>query len=153
MLDIFSDISGGATFSHVLIELIAVLIMVASMYLITKYLIHDYRDRIHSAEKDIKKYRAEAEHFRRESLSFVEGLSQEIDRQFDLWHLTHAEKEIALLLIKGLPTRTISEFRHVSEKTVRQQSTSIYKKAMVAGRSELAAYFLEDLMLPTQSRA
>ena len=41
----------------------------------------------------------------------------------------------------------ISEMRQVKEKTVRQQATQIYAKSGYAGRHELAAHFIEDLML------
>lgn len=66
--------------------------------------------------------------------------------QFSLWELSPSESEIALLLIKGLSMREISEARQVKEKTIRQQATSIYSKSGHAGRHELAAHFIEDLM-------
>ena len=40
----------------------------------------------------------------------------------------------------------IAALREVKEKTVRQQATSIYAKAGYAGRHELVAHFIEDLM-------
>jgi len=66
--------------------------------------------------------------------------------QFFRWGLSPSESEVALLLIKGLSMREISEARQVKEKTVRQQATSIYAKSGYAGRHELAAHFIEDLM-------
>jgi len=66
--------------------------------------------------------------------------------QFSRWELSPSESEVALLLIKGLSMREISEARQVKEKTVRQQATSIYAKSGYAGRHELAAHFIEDLM-------
>ena len=41
-----------------------------------------------------------------------------------------------------------TDLRGTHEKTVRAQSASIYAKAGLAGRSELAAFFLEDLLVP-----
>ena len=38
--------------------------------------------------------------------------------------------------------------RATSERTVREQARSVYRKAGVSGRSGLSAYFLEDLLLP-----
>lgn len=67
-------------------------------------------------------------------------------RQFSQWRLSPSESEVALLLIKGLSMREISAAREVKEKTVRQQATSIYAKSGCAGRHELAAHFIEDLM-------
>jgi hypothetical protein len=38
------------------------------------------------------------------------------------------------------------------ERTVRQHGVVVYQKSGLAGRAELAAYFLEDLMLPEEER-
>ena len=67
-------------------------------------------------------------------------------RQFSEWGLSPSENEVALLLIKGLSMREIAQARQVKEKTVRQQATSVYAKSGYAGRHELAAHFIEDLM-------
>lgn len=72
----------------------------------------------------------------------------EIDRQFDIWGLSPAEKEIGLLMLKGLSFKEAAEIRNASERTVRQQAQDIYRKASVAGRNEFAAWFLEELLLP-----
>ena len=66
--------------------------------------------------------------------------------QFSYWDLSPSESEVALLLIKGLSMKEIAEARQVKEKTVRQQATAIYAKSSYAGRHELAAHFIEDLM-------
>ena len=66
--------------------------------------------------------------------------------QFSQWDLSPSESEVALLLIKGLSMKEIAEARHVKEKTVRQQATGIYAKSGYAGRHELVAHFIEDLM-------
>jgi DNA-binding CsgD family transcriptional regulator len=74
--------------------------------------------------------------------------------QFTSWGLSPSESEVALLLIKGLSMKEIAEARQVKEKTVRQQATGIYAKSGYAGRHELVAHFIEDLMSssPDQSR-
>lgn len=73
-------------------------------------------------------------------------LLQVMKEQFSKWSLTASECEVALLLIKGLSMKEIAQVRQVKEKTVRGQATAIYAKANCAGRHELAAYFIEDLM-------
>jgi len=73
-------------------------------------------------------------------------IRQLIDQQFGLWHLSHSEKDVALMLIKGFSMKEIAEFRQTQEKTVRQQATTIYKKSALSGRQELAAFFLEDIL-------
>ena len=77
-----------------------------------------------------------------------EGLSAAIDSQFDRWQLTAAEREVALLLLKGLSHREIAALRDTSERTIRQQSQAIYAKSNLSGRAALSAFFLEDLLLP-----
>lgn len=66
--------------------------------------------------------------------------------QFADWGLSPSESEVALLLIKGLSMKEISSARDVKEKTIRQQATSVYAKSGCAGRHELVAHFIEDLM-------
>ena len=66
--------------------------------------------------------------------------------QFAAWGLSPSESEVALLLVKGLSMKEISLARVVKEKTVRQQASSVYAKSGHAGRHELVAHFIEDLM-------
>nr|HMN69592.1 helix-turn-helix transcriptional regulator [Bdellovibrionales bacterium] len=73
-------------------------------------------------------------------------------RQLTSWKLTISEKEVAFLLLKGLSLKEIAEIRKTSEKTARAQSTAIYEKSGLSGRSELAAFFLEDLLGPSEAR-
>ncbi|MCK6510738.1 LuxR C-terminal-related transcriptional regulator [Myxococcota bacterium] len=89
-----------------------------------------------------------AEHWREQNRSLVEGLSEAIDRQLGEWGLSEAESDVALLLLKGLALKEIADIRRVSERTVREQARAIYRKSELANRSELAAFFLEDLLSP-----
>lgn len=69
-----------------------------------------------------------------------------ISKQFLDWTLTESECEIGFLLIKGFSNKEIAALRSTEEKTIRDQSSSIYHKAKIRGRSELSAFFLEDLL-------
>ena len=91
---------------------------------------------------------AAAESWRRETEVLAEGLGRAIDSQCRQWKLSEAEHEVALLLLKGLSLREIASLRETSERTVRQQSLAVYRKAGLAGRAELSAFFLEDLLAP-----
>ena len=71
-----------------------------------------------------------------------------IDHQFERWELSPAEREVALLLLKGLRIEGDRGGARTSERTVRQQALAVYRKAGLAGRAELAAFFLEDLLRP-----
>jgi len=44
--------------------------------------------------------------------------------------------------------KEIADMRNTKLKIVQQQSQSIYQKTSLASRSELAAFFLEDLLPP-----
>lgn len=75
-------------------------------------------------------------------------LEDEIDQEFAKWGLTAAEREVALLMLKGFRHKEIAGLRATSERTVRQQAASVYRKAGVNGRAEFAAYFFEDRLSP-----
>ncbi|MCP4037721.1 MAG: LuxR family transcriptional regulator, partial [bacterium] len=73
---------------------------------------------------------------------------EEIDAQFDRWSLTPTERQVALLLLKGLGHKEVAATLDRSERTVRQHAIAVYRKSGLGGRAELAAFFLEDLLLP-----
>lgn len=77
-----------------------------------------------------------------------EGLQITIEDQLDTYQLTKAEREVAWLTIKGLSYSKIAEIRNVSERTVSQQISSIFKKSNVNNRHEFISGFVEDLMAP-----
>lgn len=81
------------------------------------------------------------------------NIHDHIAAAFDTWKLTVAEREIALLLLKGLKLKDIANARGTSERTVRQQAQAIYKKAGLEGRFELAAYFIEDVIESMETTA
>jgi DNA-binding CsgD family transcriptional regulator len=91
--------------------------------------------------------RLEADQWKAEARDLLKGLSQAIDHQLHRWGLTASEKEVALLLLKGLSFKEIADLRGTNESTVRQQARALYKKAGLTGRHELAAFFLEDLLV------
>lgn len=74
------------------------------------------------------------------------ALAEVIDRQFTDWGLTPAERDVALLAIKGLDVADIAQIRSAAQGTVRAQLTHIYAKAGVSGRAQFAAWFVEDLL-------
>ena len=92
----------------------------------------------------------------RGKLSQLDAKSREIasqyravmQKQFDTWGLTASEQDVVIGMLKGLSFREIAELRETREKTVRQQASSVYRKAGVASRNELAAWFFEDMLEP-----
>ena len=107
-----------------------------------------HRQEVQRLRGDLAKSKAEADRWRSEASELLQGLSHAIDHQFDRWDLSPAEREVALLLLKGLSTRDIADLRETREATVRQQAQGVYRKAQLEGRAELAAFFLEDLLAP-----
>ena len=99
-------------------------------------------------ERAIRHSHADLAVWKSRASELLQGLGRKIDEQFDYWHLSRAEKEVALLLIKGISLKELADIRGTSERTVRQQASSIYAKAGVESRAALAAFFLEDLLLP-----
>lgn len=95
----------------------------------------------------------ETAQWRARTAQFANGLSIAIDEQLGGWELSAAEKEVALLLLKGLTNKEIAQVRATTEQTVKQQSSSIYRKSGLASRSELSAFFLEDLLSPPPPEA
>jgi DNA-binding CsgD family transcriptional regulator len=91
----------------------------------------------------------EAERWRAEAHDALAGLGAAIERQCDRWALTEAERSVAILLLKGLSMKEVADARGTSERTARQQALAVYRKAGLAGRAELSAFFLEDLLLPS----
>jgi len=83
-----------------------------------------------------------------ERLSSMQGRAVEqvkwgIQEDFGQWALSDAERDIAWFMLRGLPLREIADLRGTSERTVRQQAQSIYRKAGLEGRSDLAGRVLE----------
>ncbi len=81
----------------------------------------------------------------------VKGLNQAIDEQLSAWELSPAEKEIALLLLKGITNREIAGIRKTSEHTIKQQASAVYRKAGFKTRGEMSAFFLGDLLEPAKA--
>ena len=106
------------------------------------------RSRSERLDRELIQSRADAQRWSREAQEVLKGLGAAIDAQFDKWGLSPAERDVALLQLKGLRHKEIADLRDTSERTVRQQALSIYRKAGLSGRSDLAAFFLEDLILP-----
>ena len=101
---------------------------------------------------DLEARGAERDAWRDNARKALEGLGQAVDKQFRTWQLTPAEREVALLLLKGYSHKHVASATGRSERTARQHATAVYQKAGLGSRAELAAYFLEDLFLPDAER-
>lgn len=145
-VDLFNDSAEGVRWFHLLLEVIVALAAATGFVVLMKDSFRKSRQLIQSREEILERDR-EVERWRSESQKYIQGLSAAIDAQLARWALSPSEKEIALLLLKGLSLKEIAQLRNTAEKTVRSQSVAIYSKSGLAGRSELAAFFLEDLLV------
>ena len=98
--------------------------------------------------RDLELARSEGDDWRSKVQSHLQGIRVEMEKQFDDWGMTAAEKEIGLLILKGLSHKEVAILRGTSDATVRQQAQSIYRKADLPGKTAFSAYFLEDLFSP-----
>ena len=144
--DVIYDYREGASMAHLLMEL--------SIALISFALIASLTVGIWRQSRSNNRLKAELA-----SLSEVNGqalppalatarheLALVLKEQFEIWKLTQTEREVAMLLLKGLSFKEIASVRNTLEKTVRQQASAIYKKARVSGRHAFSAWFIEDLL-------
>jgi len=130
--DIVNDlVNGGDSYLHITVEL---LVFAAISIVLFREL-----ERVKFLNKAVQEEKSKTARLAGELLTVIQ-------EEFAVWKLTPSEKDVALLLIKGLSMKEIADIRGVKEKTVRAQSTNIYAKSGYAGRHELAAHFIEDLM-------
>ena len=146
-VDLIEDSQTGVDVAHLAIEAIVMVLAVAGVAALWRGL-RAAEARAARLDRDLEAARKEAERYRTEAREALEGLGQAIDNQFNRWELTPAEREVALLLLKGLSHREVAELRSTSEATVRQQALMVYRKSGLRNRSDLSAFFLEDLLLP-----
>ncbi len=102
---------------------------------------------------DLSRVRSESDRWRSAARVHVEGLGRAISEQFKLWKLSDGEADIAMLMLKGLTQKEIAHLRGSEDGTVRQQAAAVYRKSGLSNRSELGAFFLEDLLSPNPGAA
>lgn len=156
-VDISADLHEGTSLGHVVAEAgILLVALLGTIFMARRLAITLRRARAAQQEalalaEQLEATRLESRRWQSEARELMKGLGAALDTQFDRWQLSPAEKEVALLLLKGLSHREIAGVRAVTEATARQQARAVYKKGGLSGRNDLAAFFLEDLMLPIES--
>jgi DNA-binding CsgD family transcriptional regulator len=149
IIDLLLDRASSPSAFHLLFEVVFVMACLGSVvYLWAGWM--QARRSLASVEKALSVQRADRDAWREKSRKLLRGLGEEISRQFEEWGLTPAEREVALLLLKGYGHKEIASLLERSERTVRQHAVAAYRKSGLSGRAELSAFFLEDLLLPTE---
>ncbi len=143
-IDIAFDRPREGLSAHIALELALMLVSLA-------FSIHLWRGwraasrSLRAARRTLAERDAERDAWRARASSAISGFAAAVDAQLTEWALTPAEREVALLLLEGLGHKQIAARTDRSERTVRQHAVSIYGKAGVSGRAELAAFFLSGL--------
>jgi len=150
-VDILVDSQEGASLRHLSVEICLLWLCLggigylAILWRRTRTTLATTRANLVDTRQDLVWWKKEAERY-------LAGLGVTIDTQFERWGLTFAEKEVGLLILKGVSFKEIALLRGTAERTVRHQAQAIYRKADLANRSEFSAFFLEDLLLPNQDQ-
>lgn len=148
--DVWTDWNTGASFRHLATEtFVALLALLGIAFIWSRNILLSHK--VERLDRDLESAKADASKWKAENAHLLQGLGEAIEKQLAEWGLTEAERQIATLLLKGLSLKEIAEARSTSERTVRQQTIALYSKSGLAGRAELAAYFLEDLFAPINS--
>jgi len=146
-LDLWLDRPGSPGVVHVTFELVVLVLSLGAVAYLWTGWVRARRSLAGSVEAS-RRLGDERDLWRRRAEKLLRGLGEEIDAQLRRWALTPAEREIALLLLKGYGHKEIGALLERSERTVRQHAVAVYRKSGLAGRAELSAFFLEDLLLP-----
>ena len=149
--DMFADYRSAANPVHVQLEGVVMALALAGLVIMSLQFraIHLHARQL---SRDLEVAHREAERFREEAHDALRGLGEAIAHQFTRWSLSPAEREVGLLLLKGLSHKEIAEVRSTSENTIRQQALALYRKSGLRSRADLSAFFLEDLLLPASDR-
>lgn len=148
IIDLALDAPESWMTPHVLVELTLISISLGSAVYLWAGWYRTLRS-LRRTEATLSRHREERDRWRESAKRFLEGLGEAIDEQFESWGLTPAEREVALLLLKGNSHKRIAALTGRSERTVRQHSVAVYRKSGLSGRAELAGFFLGDLLLPS----
>ena len=145
--DVAGDLWQGGSVGHLAVELLVIGGALAGLaWLGAGHL--EIRRQLAATERSLERARADATVWRDRHGQAVAGLARAIDEQLDAWQLTPADKDVAFLLLKGLSFKEVANVRSASARSLRQQALAVYSKSGLAGRAELSAFFLEDLLAP-----
>ena len=132
-------------FTQAGIEIIIVILSFSAMIYFIYVLIQQGKKH-KELESNLQKVKQQLETSKTKLQEGKKEYQEVIQWQFTEWSLSPSEKEVALLMLKGLSIKEISHSRSTQEKTVRKQASSIYEKSNLGGRHELSAWFFEDML-------
>jgi DNA-binding CsgD family transcriptional regulator len=146
-IDLFLDAPDRWMSPHVFYEVTLIALAMATSVILWRGWFRS-RESLVQTKHMLAERAAERDAWRASAEAAIAGLGHAIDERFTAWGLTPAEREVALLLLKGRSHKQIAYATGRSERTVRQHAVEVYEKSRLKGRAELAAFFLEDVLLP-----
>lgn len=146
-IDLYLDAPDSWRSPHVLYEVVLILVAMLTSVVFWRAWWRS-RQTLAATQQMLAERAAERDVWKASAETALAGLGRAIDGRFAAWGLTPTEREVALLLLKGRSHKQIAFATSRSERTVRQHAVAVYEKSGLGGRAELAAFFLEDLMLP-----
>lgn len=69
-----------------------------------------------------------------------------LHRRFADWGLSPAERDVALLTVRGLKIADIARLRKSQQGTIKSQLSMIFRKSGVSNRTEFVASFIDELL-------
>ncbi|WP_350334249.1 helix-turn-helix transcriptional regulator [Coralliovum pocilloporae] len=147
--EIVSEFAAGETLSEMFDD-IGRLSLGVAVFLMLAYEYRAQRKAVHRLKEQLIGFKSGLSRLEPKTVKIGNQYRAVMQHQFDVWQLTESEQNVVIMLLKGLSFQEIAQLRNTREKTVRQQASSVYRKAGVTGRNELAAWFFEDLLDPQQ---
>ncbi len=147
--DLVVDIIDGVPPIHIIIESVALALCLVGVWGTGRQLRQALR-RARDLDASVQRSRADLDRLGAEVEAMSSGVRALVDLHFARWKLTAAEREVAILVLKGLSYKEVAESRATSEHTVRNQAYAIYRKAGLGSRTEMAAFFLEQMLAPRE---
>lgn len=141
VVDLILDINSIVGIFHYAIEITFMLFALIS----GSYMWISYRRLLKRSENKLRELLQESNHWREKHKNVLHGMHEAVISQLEKWGLTKSEIAVALYLLRGYSLKQIGGLLEKSERTVRNQSLNVYKKTGMTGRSELTAFFLEEL--------
>lgn len=142
--DIIADLTQGANTAHIIQESF----LACAAFLLLIFLLHQTkieRDKNKKLSQKIEDITEQSNKVSEALINAKKVFGEEITNQFTVWKLTKSESDIALFTLKGFNSKEIANLRESSEKTVRNQLTSIYRKSGLNSKHTFIAWFMDGL--------
>ncbi|MCB1303102.1 MAG: helix-turn-helix transcriptional regulator [Leptospiraceae bacterium] len=141
-LDATMDLLGEGFSPGVLIDILMVPMVTGGIL----YIIYTMSDELRRVEVDRDRMQSQMKEFRNRNRETLDRMRVAVLEQFQAWELSGAEAEVAEQLLRGVSRKEIAARLNKSERTVQNQTAAIYRKSGMVGRSDLAAFFMADIL-------